>query len=317
MLKVDIKKFSYPNASEIVVLENLSFSLKSGEHMAVLGESGCGKSTLLHLIYGLESLEYSNIYWNNTQLLGSAYSLIPGEPFIKLVSQQFNLMPFISVAENIASNLSRKSKECDNARVDELLRIVDLEKYKYTKAQYLSGGQKQRVAIAKALAKEPEILLLDEPFSSIDNFLKNKLRRNLYTYLKKNNITCITATHDSEEALSFADSIIILKEGKKVAYGTPEDIYHSLSSKYIGRFFGDVTIIGQDKLFGSTALKKTILLPHQLKISEDKTAFKAIVTSHEFKGNHYLIIATHDNSSVYFHHYTKIKPGEVIYLMHV
>ncbi|MGJ8665305.1 MAG: ABC transporter ATP-binding protein [Patiriisocius sp.] len=317
MLKVKINSFAYPNNPEKVILENLSFSVNKGEHLVLLGESGCGKSTLLHLIYGLEKMEASEISWNGNTLLGPTFSLIPGEPFIKLVSQQFDLMPFISVAENIASHLNRKDKESDNNRVDELLSVVELSDFKNTKAQYLSGGQKQRVAIAKALTKEPEVLLLDEPFSSIDSFLKNKLSRKVFAYLKEKKITCITATHDSEEALSFADTILILKDGKKEIFGNPTEIYNSVCNEYVAGFFGDVSVVDRN-LFSENSKNKTeILLPHQLKISEDKTKLEVEVTGFEFKGSHYLILSKIQDSIIYFHHPFAIERGKQVYLKRV
>ncbi|EDM45285.1 multiple sugar-binding ABC transporter, ATP-binding protein [unidentified eubacterium SCB49] len=209
MLDINIESFKYEKTEETPILQDVSFSLEKGEHLAILGGSGCGKSTLLHLVYGLFHLKNGEIHYNNTKLLGPTHNLIPGEPFMKLVAQELNIMPFISVAENIASHLDRNDKEKDDARVDELLAVVHLTAYKHTKVKNLSGGQKQRVSIAKALAQQPEVLLLDEPFSSIDTFLKNTLRRSFFNYTRSQNITCIIATHDSEEALSFSDRILL------------------------------------------------------------------------------------------------------------
>ena len=172
MLEVTIKSFSY---SEKEILKNIYLKLEQGKHLAILGESGCGKSTLLHLIYGLLHLDQGHIYWRNRRLMGPRVNLVPGEAFIKLVSQEFNLMPFISVSENIASHLSRMDSQLDDNRVDELLNVVGLRPFKSALVKNLSGGQKQRVALAKALANKPELLLLDEPFSNIDTNRKNKL----------------------------------------------------------------------------------------------------------------------------------------------
>src|SRR5690554_6519293 len=223
MLSIQIDSFSY---TDKVILEDIAFKIAPGEHVSIIGESGSGKSTLLHIIYGLIHLEHGEIFYNDKKLLGPTQTLIPGEPFMKLVAQEFNIMPFSTVAENIGSHLSRLNQEKDERRIDELLDIVDLTSYKNTLVKYLSGGQKQRVALAKALANEPEVLLLDEPFSNIDNFRKNSLRRKIFQYLKSNNISCISATHDSEEALAFSDGILWLKEGKIEGFGTPEWMYH-------------------------------------------------------------------------------------------
>ncbi|MFT5078496.1 MAG: iron(III) transport system ATP-binding protein, partial [Patiriisocius sp.] len=184
MLDINIDSFAYPDTENKSVLQQVSFTLKQGEHLAVLGESGCGKSTLLHLIYGLINLSDGSIHHNKNKLLGPKHNLIPGEPFMKLVAQELDIMPFISVAENIASHLDRNDRAKDDARVDDLLDVVQLTPFKHVKVKNLSGGQKQRVAIAKALAQQPEVLLLDEPFSSIDTFLKNTLRRSFFNYTR-------------------------------------------------------------------------------------------------------------------------------------
>lgn len=140
----------------------------------------------------------------------------------------------------------------------------------------MDGGQKQRVALAKALANTPEVILLDEPFSNIDTFRKNKLRRNLYGYLKAHDITCITATHDSDEALGFADTILMLRHGKKEVMGTPQEIISNLSTPYQAGFFGSISQI-----------ENKTLLPHQLYISETKTPHFGKISNCYFRGHFY------------------------------
>lgn len=311
MLEINIVSFSY---SEKEILKGINFHLDRGKHLAILGESGCGKSTLLHLIYGLLQLDHGSILWEGNELLGPKNNLVPGEPFIKLVSQEFNLMPFISVSENIASHLSRRDQKMDNQRVDDLLQVVDLQDYKDTMVKNLSGGQKQRVVLAKALANEPELLLLDEPFSNIDANRKNKLRRDLYKHLKARNISCITATHDSEEALSYADKILIIKEGVVEAMGTPETIYQAANSTYQAGFFGEVTIL-PSRLFSSEDIsKEEILLPHRLILSEEKTKLEVTVKNSYFRGKYYLIQADWIGKDVFFENAEKLKMGSTVYL---
>jgi len=311
MLKVEIHSFSY---SEKTILKNIHFTLKPGEHLSILGESGCGKSTLLHLVYGLLHLENGYIFYNEKKLLGPTKTLIPGEPFMKLVAQEFNIMPFSTVAENLGSHLSRMDEEKDEKRIDELLEVVEMETFKNTLVKNLSGGQKQRVALAKALANEPEILLLDEPFSNIDVFRKNKLQRKIFNYLKENKISCITATHDSDEALAFSDQILMLKNGTVEMFGTPEFIYKNVSNEYQAGFFGEANFLPKNLFSSKETSEKTIIFPHQLAISEEETKLKVTVKKSYFKGNFYLIETEFEGETIYFHNPFPLKTDQKYWL---
>ena len=312
MLEVNITSFSYGKQE---VLSGVSFDLQPGQHLAVLGESGCGKSTLLHLIYGLLDLDEGTISWNGKTILGPKFNLIPGEDYIKLVAQEFNVMPYTTVAENVATFLSRRDLDRDKERVEELLWVVGLEDFAEKKVKTLSGGQKQRVAIAKALAKSPELLLLDEPFSNIDTFRKNKLRRKLYGYLKENKISCITATHDSEEALSFAQELLILKNGSLEAHGPTKDVYHQLNNEYRAGFFGDVNVLPATVVQGVAETKGEVyLLPHQLSVTEEQTALQVTVRKAFFKGSHYLIESLWNEKIIYFSHSEELPLESTHYL---
>lgn len=314
MLKVEIDSFSY---SEKTILENIHFTINPGEHLSVLGESGCGKSTLLHLVYGLLHLENGSILFNEKKLLGPTKTLIPGEPFMKLVAQEFNIMPFTTVAENLGSHLSRLDAEKDQQRIDELLEVVEMETFKNTLVKNLSGGQKQRVALAKALANEPEILLLDEPFSNIDVFRKNKLQRKIFNYLKEKSISCITATHGSEEALAFSDKILMLKNGTEEMFGTPEFIYKNVSTEYQAGFFGEANLLPKSLFSSETTSEKMVVFPHQLGISEAKTKIEVTITNCYFKGNHYLIQCACNNRKIFFQHSKPLEIDRVLFLKHI
>lgn len=311
MLNVEIDSFSY---SEKPILKDVHFTLKPGEHLSILGESGCGKSTLLHLVYGLLHLEKGSIFYNEKKLLGPTKTLIPGEPFMKLVAQEFNIMPFTTVSENLGSHLSRLDEEKDEQRIDELLEVVEMETFKNTLVKNLSGGQKQRVALAKALANEPTILLLDEPFSNIDVFRKNKLQRKIFNYLKEKNISCVTATHDSDEALAFSDEILMLKNGTVEMAGTPEFIYKNVSTEYQAGFFGEANLLPINLFSSEENSGKTIIFPHQLTISEAETKLKVTVKKSYFKGNFYLIEADLKGKVVFFNNEIPLKNGDALYL---
>ena len=297
MLKVNSISFNYTKNKP--VLENFNFSLKQGEHLCVMGESGCGKSTLLKAIYGLLDLNKGTVFWKETQIFGPKKNLVPGFENFKYVAQDFDLMPYISVSENIKKFLSRFYPEESEKRTQELLEVIEMQAFENTKVKNLSGGQKQRVAIARALAKEPQLLLLDEPFGQIDNFKKNALRRNLFSYLKEKNIACIVATHDKNDALSFADKLIIIKDNKAIANNTPKQIYNNTKEKYIATLFDDVNEI--------TVNEKTVLLyPHQINIVENSD-LKATVLNSYFKGSYWLIEVELDNQKVFLNHTSEIQ----------
>ncbi len=311
ILKINIDSFSY---SEKTILKNIYLSLNPGEHLSVLGESGCGKSTLLHLIYGLLHLDHGAIFYGKRELLGPGNTLIPGEPFMKLVAQEFNIMPFTTVAENLGSHLTRLDEERDENRIDELLEVVEMESFKNTLAKNLSGGQKQRVSLAKALANQPKILLLDEPFSNIDSFRKNKLRRKLFNHLKEKNISCITATHDSEEALAFSDKIVMLKNGTVEMYGTAEKVFNNVSDEYQAGFFDEVNLLPQNLFNSELSSEEIVVFPHELQISTEETQLKVQVEKCYFKGHHYLIQSSWKDKMVFFEHSRNLEISDILWL---
>ncbi|WP_289043917.1 ABC transporter ATP-binding protein [uncultured Olleya sp.] len=285
MLQVKNLSFSFKKTP---VLIGIDFTVKQGENVAIIGESGSGKSTLLNLIYGEFDLEQGEIFWNEHQILGPKYNLVVGYEFMKYVSQEFDLMPFITVEENIGKHLSNFFPEEKKARTTELLEVVELTELAKTKVKTLSGGQKQRVALARALAKQPEIILLDEPFSHIDNFQKQSLRRNVFKYLKDKNITCLVATHDKEDVLGYADRMIVLNNHKIAVNNSPEQLFLNPETPLIASFFGEFNIIDN-----------TIVYAHQLKIVEQSN-LKATVIENYFKGSYYLVEAYLNDDIVFF-----------------
>lgn len=307
MLKVNNIYFQYHQKKR--VLDDLSFSLGVGEHMCIMGESGSGKSTLLKAIYGLIDLDQGSITWKNQEVLGPAYHLIPGMDFFKYVAQDFDLMPYTSVSENIGKFLSRFYPEEKAKRTQELLGVIEMVEFADEKVKNLSGGQQQRVAIARALAKEPELFLLDEPFSQIDTFKKNSLRRNLFSYLKKKNISCIVATHDGFDALSFADQMIVIKNQKIIAKGTPKNLYKNPLNLSVATLFDDVNEI---IMKGESLL----LYPHQIKISKKSEHIATVVSSY-FKGFHWLIEADFLSQKIYFYHQEMIPAKKEVMLSFV
>lgn len=306
MLQVNNISFCYTDSN--YTLKNINFSLHKGEHLCVMGESGCGKSTLLQLIYGLLDATEGNIWWNDTEVLGPAFHLVPGMDFFKYVAQDFDLMPYTTVSENIAKFLSRFYPEEALKRTQELLEVIEMTEYAHVKVKNLSGGQQQRVAIARALAKEPELLLLDEPFSQIDNFKKNSLRRKLFSYLKEKNITCIVATHDGNDALSFADKLMVIRNHEAIAFDTPTSLYKWPKEKYVASLFDDVNEINVDGVM-------YLLYPHQITLNSDATSnIQATVTKSYFKGFYWLIEVEYNGQPLFFSHFTSLEEKKTVSL---
>jgi ABC-type Fe3+/spermidine/putrescine transport system ATPase subunit len=314
MLQVENITFSYDKNK---VIKNINFSVSKGQNIAIIGESGCGKSTLLKLIYGLYDLDEGQIFWNENEVLGPKFHLVPGMPFMKYLAQDFDLMPFITVAENVGKYLSNIYPEKKQSRINELLEIVEMTEYSNVKAKFLSGGQQQRVALAKVLALEPEVLLLDEPFSQIDNFRKNSLRRKLFSYLKSKEITCLVATHDSSDSLSFADETIVLNAGEIVIKEKSDHLYKHPTNKYVAALFGDVNELKLSELVEIEDADETLLLfPHQLKIAESGK-LKVKIKQFYFKGNHFLIEAEANGNSIFFEHDSELKINSEVFLSHI
>lgn len=303
MLLVQNVSFSYLKDN---TLFDINFSLDKGNILAVIGESGCGKSTLLKLVYGLYDLDEGQIFWKDTEVLGPKYNLIPGMDFMKYLAQDFDLMPYITVAENIGKYLSNIDSEKKWNRVRELLELVEMTDFFNTKAKNLSGGQMQRVAIARVLALEPEVLLLDEPFSHIDNFRKNNLRRKLFAYIKEKQITCLVATHDSTDVLSFADQIVVMKEGKIIDQNSSKSVYENPKNKYTASLFGEVNEVIIDN-------KLRYIYPHQFEVVEESNLKVEVLNSY-FKGSHYLIESRFKKDILFFENESEILKGSQIFL---
>jgi spermidine/putrescine transport system ATP-binding protein len=222
-------------------LNNVSLEIKKGEFFSLLGPSGCGKTTLLRIIAGFESPDTGVVTIDDSGVL----SLPPNQRQVNTVFQNYALFPHLTVYENVAFPLRirRIPKSEVETRVQEYLRLVQLESHAKKKPSQLSGGQKQRVAIARALVNEPRVLLLDEPLSALDAKLRQHMLIELDQIHDKIGITFIYVTHDQQEALSVSDRIAVMNQGDVLQVGTPHEIYESPSSDFVAKFIGETNLV--------------------------------------------------------------------------
>lgn len=312
MLEVDHLSFSYDNHS---VLEDLSFRVSPGEYLAVMGESGCGKSTLLKLLYGALPFKGGGIRWKQHAIKGPEYQLVPGGEFIKYLAQDFDLMPYATVAENLHKFLSAAEPEETNARIAELLSTMDLEQYRDVKVNLLSGGEQQRVALARVLARRPEVLLLDEPFSHIDHYRRNKLRRNLFGFLKREKISCICASHDYHDVLPFADRVMVLRDRDILDLRPTRELFEKPRNLYTAELLGEANLVPIEvlKSYASTT-RNIIVYSHEFRMSR-KSGMPVIVKHTYYFGSHYRIYGIMESGKgVYFDTDSPIEKGKKIYL---
>ncbi len=226
-------------------VEELSLSVKDGELLTLLGPSGCGKTTTLRMIAGLEAPSSGSITIAGETVTADADGPYrkPEERDVGIVFQDYALFPHLTVAENIAFGLDELDDDETDARVAELLELVDLEAHEAKMPSQLSGGQQQRVALARSLAPEPDVLLLDEPFSNLDVRLRVEMREEVRRILKRAGVTAISVTHDQEEALSISDRVAIMDDGDIAQVGNPGEVFENPESRFVASFLGQASFL--------------------------------------------------------------------------
>jgi iron(III) transport system ATP-binding protein len=224
-------------AAETAV-NSLSLSVREGELLTLLGPSGCGKTTTLRMMAGLERPDGGEVRLGGEVVADESGHVVPENRDVGLVFQDFALFPHLTVAENVAFGLTGADDEETARRVDELLDLVDLSAHREATPTELSGGQQQRVALARSLAPEPEILLLDEPFSNLDVRLRVEMREEVRQILKEAGVTAVSVTHDQEEALSISDRVAVMNDGRVEQVGTPESVFEHPESRFVASFLG-------------------------------------------------------------------------------
>ena len=239
-LKLDSVAFAY---NQQPILSNINFQLNSGEIACLLGPSGCGKSTLLRLIAGFEKLATGQIHIANKLVSDKLNWVDPHNRDIGMLFQDLALFPHLNVTQNIAFGLHQLKNHSKKQRVDELLQLCRLEKLQSRYPHQLSGGQSQRVALARAMAPKPKLILLDEPFSSIDSGLQSELVNEVKNMLKADQSTSLWVTHNLGEAFAVADQIGVMLNGKLLQWSKPESIYNTPAHPDVVRFLNHANLV--------------------------------------------------------------------------
>ena len=221
---------------DVVAVDAVSLSISKGEIFALLGSSGCGKSTLLRMLAGFESPTSGTVILSGVDIA----AVPPYERPINMMFQSYALFPHLSVWDNIAFGLKREgmAKAQIQSRVGEMLDLVQMTTLAKRKPHQLSGGQQQRVALARSLAKKPQLLLLDEPMAALDRKLRERTQFELVNIIESVGVTCVMVTHDQEEAMTMATRIAVMSQGRVLQVGTPQEIYEHPGSRFVADFIG-------------------------------------------------------------------------------
>jgi iron(III) transport system ATP-binding protein len=225
------------------VVHDAHFTLQAGELGCLLGPSGCGKTTLLRAIGGFQPLTAGSVRLRGEEVARPGRQAPPEQRRIGFVFQDLALFPHLTVAANVAFGLDRLERARRVARVEELLALLGLGEFARRYPHELSGGQQQRVALARSLAPQPDLLLLDEPFSSLDAHLRHSLREEMQSLLRRLGIAALLVTHDQNEAFSFADRLGVMQDGRMIQWDNAFDVYHRPATPFVARFVGEGRLI--------------------------------------------------------------------------
>jgi len=283
---------------EKLVLENITFQQKEGEIISLIGTSGIGKSTLLKCLSGLTNINSGSVVLNGDKIHKQEASFRK----IAYVFQESPLFPHINVIDNILFNLS----EYDQEKLNHLLEKTEVKALVKRFPYELSGGENQRVAIVRSLIRNPDLLLLDEPFSNLDTVNKRYVKEIVFEIIKESNLTTIIVNHDIEESLEISDRIMIINNGIIESIDSPENIYKSPKNLSTAELFGDVTSISVDN-------QKKHIRPENIKIVK-KSAYSVEIKNSHYLGEKYRVSAKLGNDIISLYHNSELKKGESLYI---
>jgi ABC-type Fe3+/spermidine/putrescine transport system ATPase subunit len=273
---LEIKNISKAYNTDKPAVKDVSFSMGNGEIVAIFGESGCGKSSLLQMISGYLEPDSGRVFINGNKLPYPSEILMPGDPDIEIVRQDYDLFPNHKIEEVLDYKLRKYPDNFIKERIEELLKVCGLEEYRNRIIKNLSGGQQQRVAIAQALANEPDVLLMDEPFNSLDGNRKRALRKLIRSIVDTYQVSVVLVTHDAEDVFQLADQLIVMNKGVFVQKGDPMSIYQKPQDSYVAELLGELNYLDN----------KTGVRPEDIKIRKNKSG-ESRIDIVDFNGGYY------------------------------
>lgn len=300
-----------------VILKDIHLSIKKGEKLALMGETGSGKSSLMKIIVGYLKPDSGHVLFNHERILGPDEVLIPGHKDIAYLSQHFELRNNYRVIE-----LLEMASQMNDREAEKIFEICQIQHLLQRRTDQLSGGEKQRIALSRLLISKPTFLILDEPYTNLDRFHKNIISKVIRQVSDQLDITCVLVSHDPVDVLSWADKVIILKNGSIVQQGIPIEVYYSPINNYSAGIMGDYSVLneGHNNILQHWGIKNTrlpiFLRPEQLSLGEKTThSVKGIVQKNLFCGGFSIVYATIDKLELKVQtHDQTIKKGDAVYI---
>lgn len=300
---LEVKNLAKFYNSSYPIIKDLTFSVKKGELISFLGESGSGKTTFLKCLAGLEGINAGSISLNSNFLNNEKTFVRPQKRKIGFVFQDYPLFPHLNILDNITFNLERKYK----SKLDYILKLTGLQFLVERFPHEISGGEQQRACIARALIREPELLLLDEPFSNLDSTIKESMKEEIFKIVKETNTTTILVTHDINDALNISDRILIFKAGILQQYDDPVKMYCEPANCYCAEVLGDM-----NKLFHKN--ETYYIRPEKVNISDKRSKYRVKVEKCFFQGKEYKVKGRINNEIWHFFSKSPIKEESNVYV---
>ena len=300
---LEVKNLAKFYNSSYPIIKDLTFSVKKGELISFLGESGSGKTTFLKCLAGLEGINAGSISLNSNFLNNEKTFVKPQKRKIGFVFQDYPLFPHLNLFDNIVFNLEKKY----HSKIEYILKLTGLQFLVERFPHEISGGEQQRACIARALIREPELLLLDEPFSNLDSTIKESMKEEIFKIVKETNTTTILVTHDINDALNISDRILIFKAGILQQYDDPVKMYCEPANCYCAEVLGDM-----NKLFHKN--ETYYIRPEKVNISDKRSKYRVKIEKCFFQGKEYKVKGRINNEIWHFFSKIPIKEDSNVYV---